>query len=526
MTKSINVKPTSLLLAHNSLWSLAGIITPVIVAVILIPLLIRQLGLERFGLLALIWMGVGYFSLFDLGLSKALTQQIATRIANDDFYSIPGLFRTSLHALLVLGFFATLTVGTLTPWLVASVVSVPESMHDEARWSFWILALSLPAVLSSAGLAGVLEGYQRFSTLALIRIPLGISNFAMPVIISFITPSLVYITLALVASRFIALAVLYTNARRLCFSRQGKEKALGVSSRAELIELLHFGGWITVSNIVGPVLIYFDRFFLSALIGLSAVAYYVTPYEIITRMTLFPQAIMAALFPAMAQAIALRSANVQKLAARAGYVMILSMIPLTFGSAFFAKELMMLWLDPSFAQKSYAVVQFISAGVLVNVFARVPFTALQSAGRANYTAKMHLLEVVPYLLVLWWAIGRFGIAGAAIAWLLRVSLDSVLLWIGAIIHIPLLRKQGVISIILTLIMGPSLLLISQTHNLFTRGILWFAISTACAILLFKQTWPLFSSSHLPKKTENDHNESCNTSIVCRQNMATRGPRKT
>lgn len=453
-------------------------------ALAFIPLLVQALGLERFGLLALIWMGVGYFSLFDLGLGKALTHQIATRLANQEQETIPNLVRTGVLALAGLGVLAMLVVAILTPWLVPNVFSVPEDMQEEAMWSFWILALSLPAVLVSAGLAGTLEGYERFRTLAFIRMPLGISNFVVPALIAVFTPSLIAITLALVLSRFTALWVLH-RVVQLSLTASRHDAQPPRPPREDLITLLRFGGWITVSHVVGPILVYFDRFFISALIGLSAVAHYVTPYEVLSRMMVLPQAIMAVLFPAMAQAIAQRSASIPLLAAGASKAMFLAMLPPTLGATLFAEELLSLWLDPAFAKESYIVVQFLAAGILVNVLARVPMTALQSSGRADVAAKAHLLEVIPYLLLLWWAVAAFGIAGAALAWMLRVALDALLLWTGAALLIPEMRPLALPHVGVAFAAGPALLLLAQIESFQYRGIIWMLVAAICLLLLVK-----------------------------------------
>lgn len=481
--------PASRRLAWNSLWNLTGIGVPMLAAIGLLPVLIERLGVDRFGLLALIWMGVGYFSLFDLGLGKALTHQVASRLASGDSRTLRPLVRTGLNTLFGLGLVAMLVVGLLTPWLVAAILPIPEPIQGEARWSFWILALSLPAVLTSAGLSGVLEGHQRFRLLALIRMPLGLSNFAVPAIIATFNASLVNITLALVVSRIVALSILFVAVwRELRFA--GGTEASAESPRHDLAVLLSYGGWITVSSVVSPVLVYFDRFFISASLGLGAVAYYVTPYEVLSRMMILPQAMMAAIFPAMAQASAAQSPDVPKLAGAANLVMVLAMLPPTLGAALFAEELLMIWLGRAFAQESTSVVQFLAGGVLVNVLARVPLTALQSAGQANVTAKVHLLEVIPYLLFLWWAIGCFGIVGAAVAWLLRVSLDSLLLWSSAALCMPALRRQALLNVGLTFFIGPTVLMLSQVLDPQTKGVLWLATTAFCASILFKRIWPL------------------------------------
>ena len=55
----------------------------VVVAIFSIPILIRDLGTDRFGVLALAWAIVGYASLFDLGLGRALTQLVAQKLGAD-----------------------------------------------------------------------------------------------------------------------------------------------------------------------------------------------------------------------------------------------------------------------------------------------------------------------------------------------------------------------------------------------------------------------------------------------------------
>ena len=66
---------------RHAVMNLAGLGLPLIAAVFTIPVLIRHLGNERFGLLTLIWAIVGYFGLFDFGLGRALTQQLSMLIA-------------------------------------------------------------------------------------------------------------------------------------------------------------------------------------------------------------------------------------------------------------------------------------------------------------------------------------------------------------------------------------------------------------------------------------------------------------
>src|SRR5229473_5275807 len=90
------------LLKRNTLWNLLGQALPLAIGVFAIPLIIRHLGTERFGLLTLVWMVVGYFSLFDFGLGRALTSLVAQKIGEAREHELPSLISTA--KLLMLGF--------------------------------------------------------------------------------------------------------------------------------------------------------------------------------------------------------------------------------------------------------------------------------------------------------------------------------------------------------------------------------------------------------------------------------------
>src|SRR5271169_27238 len=91
------------LLARNTIWNLLGNGAPMLVAVFSIPILIQGLGKERFGVLTLAWALIGYASLFDLGLGRALTQLVAKKLGAGEDSEVPTLVWTSLILMLVLG---------------------------------------------------------------------------------------------------------------------------------------------------------------------------------------------------------------------------------------------------------------------------------------------------------------------------------------------------------------------------------------------------------------------------------------
>src|ERR1700680_845371 len=91
------------LLARNTLLSIAGEAAPLALGFIAIPILVRELGVDRYGVLTLSYLVVGYLGLFDLGLGRAATQQISDAIGAGETERIPAIFWTSMMLMFVLG---------------------------------------------------------------------------------------------------------------------------------------------------------------------------------------------------------------------------------------------------------------------------------------------------------------------------------------------------------------------------------------------------------------------------------------
>src|SRR5438445_5815064 len=124
------------LLAKNMIWNLIGSGAPMAVAVVCIPILIRGLGKERFGVLTLAWALIGYASLFDLGLGRALTQLAAKKLGAGEEREVPSLAWTSLLLMVVLGIVGAAAVFLISPWLVHSGLNVPDELEPETLQSF------------------------------------------------------------------------------------------------------------------------------------------------------------------------------------------------------------------------------------------------------------------------------------------------------------------------------------------------------------------------------------------------------
>ena len=282
------------LLARNVLWNLLGTGAPLLVGIVAIPILIEGLGAARFGVLTLAWMVVGYFSLFDLGLGRALTKLVAEKLGKGLSDEIPPLIWTAILLMAALGILGAVIVAALSPWLVGGVLKIPPELQSETLTSFYLLAASIPIVISSTGLRGILEAHQLFGLVNAVRIPLGLFTFLGPVTVLPFSNSLVPVVAVLVVARLASWCAYAV----LCIRVEPALRYSVAIHRAVVRPLINFGGWMTVSNIVGPLMVYMDRFLIGAMVSMTAVAYYATPYEVVTKLWIIPGALMGVMFPA------------------------------------------------------------------------------------------------------------------------------------------------------------------------------------------------------------------------------------
>ena len=402
---------------------------PLLLGAVAIPFLLRNLGVESLGILTLVWALIGYFSLFDFGFGRALTQQISVSLAADNSKDIPALAKSGLLFTLVTGVAGGLLLAALAEPLGFQWLGISKPLQQSAAWSLLIAALGIPMTTATAGLRGILEAYCDFRTVNLLRMTLGIANFGLPVLcVLFIGPSLSWIIASLIAARFVVLIghLIFVN-RRL----PSGWRAVPVN-KIQLRRLSSFGAWLTVSNLVSPLMVNADRFVISMVLGAEMVAYYTVPSEMLMRLLILPSALTAVLFPRLAAMLVSDRANAVNLYRQCLSWCALVMTPVCLATALLSHWGLSLWLGTDFADRSWQIVVCLAVGVWVNSLAFVPFAAIQAAGHAKVTAKIHLAELLGYVPLLFWALSTFGLIGAALVWVARVCIDMVaMFWAAA-----------------------------------------------------------------------------------------------
>lgn len=413
----MHVKQTSHSFITNSFYNIAGHILPLTIGILCIPYLIKSIGMERFGILSIVWTIIGYFSLFDFGLSRTLTVKVAELSSLGKYDEVNTVFWTSLKWISIATAIGSLCITTVLFFKNHFITLASREIYDEAFSSIFIIALTLPAVTITSGVKGALEAESKFYGINLIQTISGSLNFLTPLIVSQYSQNLFYIILSLSLLRFIFLIIHFMYLKQTCVWIS-KVKFLSLT---ESLPILTSGGWFAVTNIIGPVMTYFDRFLIASMIPAATLPYYTTPFEIINKLLIIPSSITRALFPILAS-------NSEKNDNSLIYRLSLKIIAISCGLILalgvgFGFQGIQFWLGSDFAKSSFTIFLILLFGFFGNSLAWPPFNLIQAFQKPKITAIIHLIELPFYIALLIILTKKYGLIGTAISWSVRNIID-------------------------------------------------------------------------------------------------------
>ena len=374
-------------------------------------------------LLGIVWVLVGFSSIFDMGLGRALTKLFADKLSTQKNDELHGLFWTAFMMIVGMGAVIGALVILLTPSLTSG--KIDPVLLDEARVSFFIVALSMPIIILNVGMCGVLQACQKFKLLNLIRIPAGSYTFLSPLCVLPFTHRLDVVVLVLIAGRSVEMICYFLG----CLSAMPSLRHRPVFKGEEARELIGFGGWMTGSNIAVSLMTFINRIIIRFVRKLGEGTFYLIPEEIVVRVLMIPRAWIDVLFPAFVTSFNSDSDEPGDLLEKGMLYLLFVMAPVAVAMVILLPPFFAFWLPEGqeYLQKSTFVVQCLTIGVFIHSFGRLLWFFVQAADRPDLVARLHFLEFLFYLFGGYIMISRYGINGAAVAWTARVTVDFLLL---------------------------------------------------------------------------------------------------
>jgi O-antigen/teichoic acid export membrane protein len=400
--------------------NLLGAVVPMAVTLVTVPLYLRTLGDVRYGVLALVWLVIGYFSFLEMGLGKATSNRIA-RLRDAPDREREDVFWSAIAVNLVLGAAASGLLWLVGATLLTTVLNVPAELREEAMAALpWIVA-TLPLALVSSVLNGALEGRNRFAVVNALQVLSTAVFQVVPLAVAYARgPSLAVVIPAAVLSRAV-MNVPFLVAAFVHVPLTFRPRVSAANARS----LLSYGRWIALSGMISPLLETVDRVLIGVVLGPRAVTHYTLPYQLVTKARIIPGSLGRALFP---QFSADDPENADRVALASLTSLLYVLTPLVLVGILLLEPAMRLWIGAELASSTSPLGEVLLLGVWANGLAHIPYFLIQGKGHPGRAARLHALEIAPFLGVLWVALQLWGVYGAAWAWTARALVDAAALY--------------------------------------------------------------------------------------------------
>jgi O-antigen/teichoic acid export membrane protein len=412
---------------QNVLWSWSGAAFSLASGLLLSPYLIRRLGDERYGIWALVFSFIDYFALVDLGLRSAVVKFSAHYRATgeldllEEFVST-GLVYYSAAALAVLGVSALLA-RNLT--LIFHVLP-----RDVAAFRFLTLTVGIgfAAGIVFSVYTAVLEACQRFDIATHIFVLTNGVRVAGCFAVLYLGHGLQALGLCVLAGQFAGYAFTWWSVRRLL---PGRTFPLRKARWPVMRRMLGYGIHTFVANIAlivlnqdAPVLI--GHFLTATLVGYFSFPLRLLIYaaDLVTRLGLITGS-KAAELTAHGD-----TRGIARMAVLVNRYCLMLFLPVTAYLMVFGRQLLQVWISPSFAVNCAPLIPALAAGIVIGEAAQYNSQSiLYGMAKHNALAGAVAVEAVLSVAGLWYVIPRYGIYGAA--WL-----TSILMVLSRGVYVP------------------------------------------------------------------------------------------
>lgn len=383
-----------------------------------VPVYIKLMGVEVYGLLG-VFMSLGaILSLLDLGLSATLSRELSRLSAVEDSgRESRNLVRTFETVYWGIGILIGIAVVALAPLIAKYWINSGGIDGETVERTLMIMGLSIAIQWPGSIYSGGLIGLQRQVVLNMIRsVMVMVQHAGAVLVLVFVSPSILSFFLwqsfvGLLTT--IALAVWLWKSLPQSVHQAEFDKGL-------LIKGWRFATGITGISLVTILLTQLDKIILSKMLTLEMFAYYMLAFNVANALHNLVTPISSALFPKFTQIVALgEKAKLAILYHQGCQLLSVLVLPAAITIAIFSKEILTLWLgDTEATQNAYQILTLLMIGTALNALMTLPYTLQLAYGWTKLAFYKNVIAVILLVPLMVWMVGTYQGIGAAWAWII------------------------------------------------------------------------------------------------------------
>ncbi len=410
-----------------------------LVGLAFIPLYVRYLGIESFGLIGLFALLQAWFTLLDLGMTPTLGREMARFTAGA--HSVQSI-RDLLRSIEVIGSGIALLIAALiaaaSSWLASDWLGVKRLDPGSVAYAIALMGGVIALRFVEGLYRGALMGLQRqvyvnaanglYATLRAAG-AVAVLVWWSPTIEAYFIWQLAVSVLS--AATFAVAAHTYLPAapRPARFSRQA------------LAGIRAFAAGMLATSVLAMLLTQVDKVLLSRLLTLEEFGYYALAATVAAAIYLLVTPVSQSFYPRLTElSVSGDASELARVYHRGAWLVTVLATPGALMLVVFGEELILIWSgDVHLAERVGPLLTLLATGTLLNGYMYMPYMLQLANGWTSLAVRINLFAVAAVVPAILWITPRYGAVGAAWVW---IGLNLVYLLVGVqLMHRRLLRKE-------------------------------------------------------------------------------------
>lgn len=416
-----------------------GKICTTLLSVVFLPLYIRIIGIEAYGLVGIYTTLLALFSLLDLGLCTTTNREMARMLpeehAAEDFRN---LMRTLEFIYWPVALLICAIVFLLAPFLANHWIQAKDLAPEIIKQAIYCIGLSLAFQWPSSLYNGALMGLQKQVLINGLSVAFSlIRAIGTLLILTYVSPTL--------QAFFIWQMII--NLAQTLLSGFFLWRALPKSPRPPrfdkliLLRLKNFALGIAGTSVLVTVLTQLDKVILSKMLSLDMFGYYMLAASAASTLHYITGPIFTAFFPRFSQLVSANNLEELKRVYHIScQVVSATVLPAAIFAIFFSSEIVFLWTrNPEIANNTATIISLLMIGNLLNGFMTLPYALQLAYGWTKLGFYQNLVGIIVLTPCLFIGTYYFGAIGAALTWIV-LNAGYILISIP-IMHRTLIRDE-------------------------------------------------------------------------------------
>ncbi|MGA2171330.1 MAG: lipid II flippase MurJ, partial [Terracidiphilus sp.] len=294
-----------------------------------------------------------------------------------------------------LGVVGAVVIYHLAPFIVDHI-HVQRGNRELGLLALRLFACSIPIDFANLSLTGVMQAGQRFDWVNGLSILNTLSTYCAYGIGILRGNDFATVVTALFAFKIVNLLATYYGATKVLPRLLSLSHLRGLTDSywPRAVALVRYGWWVAAAALVAPMLVQFDSWMISFLLGVSLLPFFTVPTGLLWRLGFLPSSLSTPLFPAFSAMEARTEwGRIENYFVRAHRYLLVLLIPVLLVLFIWGEELLRLWVGAPFARQAALPLRLLIPGFLIGLVAPLSGTLLEAVAVALW---LIVYRLVPF----------------------------------------------------------------------------------------------------------------------------------